>query len=54
MMLILGVLLVLWLGTAIVGMVIEGLFWLAVVAIVLFVATAAYALLERRTGQKVR
>lgn len=37
----LGLLLVVWLVITVLGAVIEGLFWLAVVGLVFFVATAA-------------
>ncbi len=37
----LGLLLVVWLVLTVVGAVIEGLFWLAVVGLLFFVATAA-------------
>ncbi|MGH3984718.1 MAG: hypothetical protein ACRDST_19045 [Pseudonocardiaceae bacterium] len=50
MMKIIGVLLVVWLVVSILGAVIKGLFWLTVVGAVLFVATAAYGYLRRRSG----
>ena len=43
-------LLVLWLALSIVGAVVEGLLWLAVVGIVLFLATAAWGWARRRTS----
>ena len=42
-------LLVIWLALAVIGAVVEGLFWLLVVGAVLFVATAAYGWLKRNT-----
>ena len=42
-------LLVIWLVLAVVGAVVEGLFWLLVVGAVLFVATAAYGWVKRNT-----
>ncbi|SDF04154.1 hypothetical protein SAMN05660662_0835 [Blastococcus aurantiacus] len=42
-------LLVIWLALAVVGAVVEGLFWLLVVGAVLFVATAAYGWVKRNT-----
>ena len=42
-------LLVVWLALAVVGAVVEGLFWLLVVGAVLFVATAAYGWVKRNT-----
>jgi hypothetical protein len=37
---ILGLLLVIWVAITVIGWVVEGLFWLAVIGLVLFVATA--------------
>jgi hypothetical protein len=51
---IVAVLLVVWLVLAILGAVIKGLFWLTVVAAVLFVATAAWGYLRRRTEGRSR
>jgi hypothetical protein len=48
MMALIGVLLVVWLVLAILGAVVEGLFWLTVVGVVLFLATAAYGVIKRR------
>ena len=42
-------LLIIWLVLSILGFVIEGLFWLAVVGIVLFLATAVWGWLKRKT-----
>ncbi|WP_170977817.1 hypothetical protein [Blastococcus sp. CCUG 61487] len=44
-----AVLLVLWLALSIIGAVVEGLLWLLVVGVVLFVATAAYGWVKRNT-----
>lgn len=41
-------LLVLWIALAVVGTVLEGLFWLTVVGVVLVVGTTAYAAVRRR------
>ncbi len=41
MLRLLGLLLVVWLVVTVVGAVIEGLFWLAVVGLLFFAATAA-------------
>ncbi|NEK57172.1 hypothetical protein GCU56_04700 [Geodermatophilus sabuli] len=38
---LLGLLLVIWLAITILGAVVKGLFWLAIVGLVFFVATAA-------------
>ena len=43
-------LLVLWLALTVVGAIVEGLLWLAVVGILLFVATAAWGWAKRRTS----
>ena len=43
------VLLVVWLILAVLGFVIHGLFWLAIIGIVLFVVTAAWGAMKRRT-----
>lgn len=43
-------LLVVWIVVSILGAVIEGLFWLTVVGIVLFLGTAAYAWAKRRVS----
>jgi hypothetical protein len=37
---LLGLLLVIWLAISVIGWVVKGLFWLAVLGLVLFVATA--------------
>jgi hypothetical protein len=37
----LGLLLVVWLAVTLIGAIVEGLFWLAVVGLIFFVATAA-------------
>ena len=43
-------LLVLWLALSIVGAIVEGLLWLAVVGVLLFFATAAWGWMKRRTS----
>ncbi|GAB3491444.1 hypothetical protein [Amycolatopsis cihanbeyliensis] len=47
-LILLIVLLVLWLIVAIVGFAVEGLMWIAIVGIVLFVGTAAIGFVRRR------
>ncbi|WP_181874207.1 hypothetical protein [Marinitenerispora sediminis] len=42
------VLLLLWVVLAVVGVAVKGLFWLFVIAVVLFLATAAWGWLRRR------
>jgi hypothetical protein len=49
MLRLLGVLLLVWLVVTVVGAVIKGLFWLAVVGVVLFVLTAALGWGKRDT-----
>lgn len=41
-------LLVIWLILAVLGLVIKGLFWLFVIAVVLFLATAGFGWFRRR------
>jgi hypothetical protein len=41
MLRLLGLLLVIWLAITVIGAVVKGLFWLAVVGLLFFVATAA-------------
>lgn len=50
MLAFLGVLLVIWIVLAVLGFVVKGLFWLALIGIVLFLATAAYGAVRRRSG----
>ena len=45
------VLLVLWLILSVVGFAIEGLFWLAVIGIILFLATLLIGIIRRRAGK---
>jgi LPXTG-motif cell wall-anchored protein len=45
---LIGILLVLWLVVTVVGAVIEGLFWLAVVGLLFFVGTAVLGWNRRR------
>ncbi|WP_324273750.1 hypothetical protein [Blastococcus brunescens] len=48
MLRLLGLLLVIWLAVSIIGAVIEGLFWLTVVGLLFFVATAAIGWNKRK------
>lgn len=52
MLKVIAVLLVVWLVVAVLGAVIEGLFWLTVVGALLFLATAGYGYLRRRSGSR--
>ncbi len=47
---LIALLLVIWLALAVIGAVIEGLFWLVIVGAVLFVVTAAFGWVKHRTG----
>ena len=49
MLAVVGFLLVAWIVIAILGLLLEGLFWLFVVGVVLFLATAAWGWLKRST-----
>ncbi|GAA2016518.1 hypothetical protein JL107_09970 [Nakamurella flavida] len=53
MLAFLAVLLVIWVVLAVVGFVVKGLFWLAIVALVLLVATAAYGWIKRKAAGRV-
>ncbi len=44
------VLLIIWLVLVVLGAVLEGLFWLTVIGIVLFLGTAAYGWVKRKTA----
>lgn len=50
MLALLGFLLVVWLIFVVLGFVIKGLFWLAIIGIVLFAATAGWAWLKRNAS----
>lgn len=52
MLALVGVLLVVWLVLAVIGFVVKSLLWLAVVALVLFIATAAFGWVRRKTGSR--
>ncbi|WP_046468594.1 LPXTG cell wall anchor domain-containing protein [Allosalinactinospora lopnorensis] len=41
-------LLVLWLVLAVLGIIVEGLFWLTVIGVILFLATAVWGWLKRQ------
>lgn len=45
------VLLIVWAALSILGFVIKGLFWLAVIGIVLFVVTLVVGMLRQRSGR---
>lgn len=48
---IIVILLVVWLVLAILGAVLEGLFWLTVVAILLLIGTAIYGWIKRKSSE---
>ena len=50
MLALIGILLVIWLVLAILVFLVKGLFWLAIIGIVLFLATGAYGAVKRRSG----
>lgn len=52
MLALVGVLLVVWLVVAVIGFVVHSLLWLAVVALILFVATAAFGWVRRKAGSR--
>lgn len=49
---IIGGLIVVWLAFTVLGAVVKGLFWLAIIGGVLFVATAAYGAIKGRDPHK--
>src|SRR5690606_33736796 len=49
-----GALLILWLAFTLIGVLVKGLFWLAVIGGVLFVCTAAYTALKRGADTHIR
>ena len=51
MMNVIVFLLVVWLVFAVLGFVIKGLFWLAVIGIVLFLATAVFGWVKRKAAK---
>jgi type IV secretory pathway VirB3-like protein len=48
MLALIGILLVVWVVLAVVGFVVKSLLWLAIVAIILFVITAAFGWVKRK------
>jgi uncharacterized membrane protein (Fun14 family) len=49
---VLWILIIVWVVLAIVGIAIEGLLWLAVIGIVLFIGTIVFGLIRRKAGQR--
>jgi hypothetical protein len=52
MMAVIAALLLVWLVLAVAGALIEGFFWLTIVGAVLFIATAAYGAIKRRSERR--
>lgn len=46
------IMLLAWLALSILGAVIEGLVWLTIVGVVLFLGTAAYGMIKRRAAER--
>ncbi|MFI9382990.1 hypothetical protein [Kutzneria sp. NPDC052558] len=46
---IIAVLLIVWLAITVLGAVLKGLFWLAIIGGLLFIATAAYGAIKNRS-----
>jgi hypothetical protein len=53
MLAIIGILLVVWLILSILGAVLEGLFWLTIVGVVLFLGTGVYGVIKHRSSKKL-
>ena len=45
---LIALLLIIWIALVVIGAVVKGLFWLAVIGVVLFLATAAFGWIRRR------
>ncbi len=43
-------LLVIWIALSVVGFVVKGLVWLAIIGLVLFVATSVFGFMRRKSG----
>lgn len=52
MIAIVGVLLLVWIVVAVLGFVIKGLVWLAIIALILFVVTAVYGWIKRKATSR--
>jgi hypothetical protein len=52
MLALIGILLVVWVVLAVVGFIVKSLLWLAIVAIILFVVTAAFGWVRRKATSR--
>ncbi|QNK84052.1 hypothetical protein [Nakamurella sp. PAMC28650] len=52
MIAIVGVLLLVWLVVAVLGFVLKGVLWLAILGLILFVVTAAYGWVKRKASAR--
>lgn len=52
MLALIGILLVVWIVLAVIGFAVKSLLWLAIVALILFVATAAWGWVKRKSGAR--
>jgi hypothetical protein len=50
MLALIGILLIVWLALVVIGFVVKGLVWLAIIGIVLFLVTGGWGWLKRKTG----
>ena len=51
---IIALLLIVWVVLAVIGFVVKGLIWLAIIGIILFLATAVMGFVRRNTGRGSR
>jgi hypothetical protein len=49
---VLWILIIVWAVLAIVGFALEGLLWLAIIGLVLFIGTIVFGLIRRRAGHR--
>jgi uncharacterized membrane protein len=49
-----GALLIIWLAFSVIGFLVKGLLWLAVIGVVLFLGTAAYAAIKGGANRHIR
>lgn len=51
---VIGAIVVVWLAVTVIGVIVKGLLWLAVVGAVLFVGTAAYGAIKGKDQRSLR